>query len=119
MGSLSKRKGKRGELEAAKELSRLLGIEARRGQQFCGGSDAPDVITSLSRVHFEIKRCESFRLWAALDQATGDAGTDKLPVVLHRTNHRPWVVVLQLENLLPLVRELAKYDTTSSRSKGY
>lgn len=113
MGSLSKRKGKRGELEAAKELSRVLGIEARRGQQFCGGSDAPDLITSLAQVHFEIKRCESFRLWAALDQATNDAGANKVPIVLHRTNHRPWVVVLQLENLIPLVREIAKYDTTS------
>ena len=116
MGSRSKRKGKLGELEASKELNRALGIEARRGQQFCGGSDAPDVITSLPQVHFEVKRCESFRLWAALEQATSDAGAGQVPVVLHRANHQPWVVILRLENLLQLAREIAQHDTASSSS---
>ncbi len=34
MGSLSKREGKRSELEAAKELCRVLGIEACRCQRY-------------------------------------------------------------------------------------
>ena len=33
MGKPSRDKGKRGELELAHELERLLGIEARRGRQ--------------------------------------------------------------------------------------
>ena len=40
----SKRKGKAGELEAAAELRRVLGVEARRGVQHAGGPDSPDVV---------------------------------------------------------------------------
>ena len=39
----SRTKGKRGELELAKAL-RLYGYDARRGQQYHGGADSPDVI---------------------------------------------------------------------------
>ena len=36
MGAKSRRKGCRGELEAAAELHRLFGVEAHRGRQYCG-----------------------------------------------------------------------------------
>lgn len=50
----SRQKGKRGEREAAKFLQ-SLGIVARRGQQFSGGKDSPDVVTELENVHIEVK----------------------------------------------------------------
>lgn len=99
MSMRSRRKGKRGELEAACELNRLFGIEARRGQQFAGSPDSPDVRTDLEKVHFEVKRCESLRLFAAMEQAIHDAGTERVPVVLHRANNRPWVAVVRLDDL--------------------
>jgi Holliday junction resolvase len=49
MGRKSREKGKRGELELAAELRRLFGIEARRGVQYCGGGDSPDVVAGTQR----------------------------------------------------------------------
>ena len=98
-GRFSRNKGKRGERELATELARVLGIEARRGVQFQGGPDSPDVMTSIPNVHFEGKRTERFRLYEALEQAVGDAGAEKIPVVCHRQNKKPWVVVLRLDDL--------------------
>lgn len=105
MGARSLRKGKLGEREAAAELRRLFGVEARRGRQFAGGADSPDVVTAIDDVHFEVKRVEDFRLYRALDQAVSDAGT-KVPVVLHRMNACPWVAVVRLNDLPRLATQL-------------
>ena len=105
MGLPSRNKGKRGECEAAAEIRRLFCTEARRGQQRCGGSDSPDIITAIADVHFEVKRKEAFRLYEALDQAIGDAGPH-VPVVLHRQNHRPWVAIVRLDDLPRLAVQL-------------
>lgn len=105
MGKMSKQKGNRGELEASKEIARLFGVEARRGQQFAGGNDSPDIVADLPGVHLEVKRTECLRLWEALQQAQDDAG-DKMPVVLHRSNKRPWVAIVRLEDLPAIVSRL-------------
>ena len=101
----SRRKGARGELEAAAEIQRLFRVAARRGQQFCGGPESPDVVAEIPGVHFEIKRAETFRLYAALEQAIADAGQN-IPVVLHKQNHRPWVAIVRLDDLPQLAVQL-------------
>lgn len=106
MGMRSRRKGQRGELEAAAELRRLFGIEARRGQQFAGSPESPDVCTDLEQVHFEVKRCESLRLFAAMEQAIRDAGSERVPVVLHRPNGNPWLAIVRLDDLPQLAAAL-------------
>lgn len=60
MGKMSRNKGKRGEREAAKILSKMLGMEIRRGVQYKGSGDSPDV-SGLSAIglHPEVKRDES------------------------------------------------------------
>jgi len=98
MGLRSRNKGKRGEREAAGELCRLLNIDAHRGCQFRGSDDSPDIITDLENLHFEVKRAETLRLYDALDQAIRDAN-GRIPVVLHRMNHRPWVAIVRLDDL--------------------
>ncbi|GAB6166174.1 hypothetical protein JCM19992_21740 [Thermostilla marina] len=105
MGAKSRRKGCRGEREAAAEIARLFRVEACRGRQYCGDPDAPDIRTAIADVHFEVKRCEALRLYAALDQAIGDAGKN-IPVLLHRSNHRPWVAIVRLEDLPRLAVQL-------------
>jgi hypothetical protein len=105
MGLRSRNKGKRGEREAAREIQRLFGVEACRGVQHCGGADAPDIRTAIERVHFEVKRAESFRMYDALAQAINDAG-DRIPVVLHRANGKPWVAIVRLDNLPNLATQL-------------
>ena len=105
MGLRSRNKGQRGEREAAAEIHRLFGVEARRGRQFAGSDESPDILTAIPEVHFEVKRVESLRLHAALEQAIRDAG-DNVPVVLHRANHRPWVAIVRLDDLPRLATQL-------------
>ena len=105
MGLRSRNKGKRGERDAAAELQRLFNVEARRGRQFQGGDDSPDVVVGIPDLHFEVKRSEDFRLYNALEQAIGDAG-DKVPVVLHRQNRKPWVAIVRLDDLPKLAVQL-------------
>ena len=105
MGRLSRNKGKTGERELAQELTRVLGIQARRGVQYHGGPGSPDVVTNLSGIHIECKRVERFRLYEALDQAAADAGKN-LPIVMHRQNKKPWVAVVRLDDLPALVQKL-------------
>jgi len=105
MGAKSRRKGKRGELEAAAEIRRLFRTEASRGRQHHGAPDAPDICTAICGVHFEVKRVEAFRLYASLEQAIEDAG-EKVPVVLHRANRQPWIAIVRLEDLPRLAVQL-------------
>lgn len=105
MGRMSRNKGKRGEREAAAEIRRLFRTDANRGCQFAGGKDSPDIRTSISRVHFEVKRAETLRLYVALEQAIADAG-ENLPVVLHKQNQKPWVAIIRLEDLPQLTVQL-------------
>jgi hypothetical protein len=105
MGAKSRRKGCRGEREAAAEIARLFRVEARRGRQYCGDPEAPDIRTAIAGIRFEVKRTEALRLYAALDQAIRDAG-EQIPLVLHRSNHRPWVAIVQLDDLPRLAVQL-------------
>ena len=104
----SRRKGKRGELEAAAEIRRLLGLPARRGQQYRGTADSPDVIVDLPGVHFEVKRTERLRIYQAVEQARRDAHP-KIPVVLFRSNRREWLAIVPLEDLVALAERLVMF----------
>lgn len=107
----SRSKGARGEREFAEELRRS-GIEARRGQQF-SGLEGRDVISSVDRVHWEVKRTEKLRLWDALEQAQSDANESEIPIVAHRANRRPWVAILSIESLVVLLREAGRIPGAS------
>ena len=89
----SRQKGQRGERQWRDEL-RAQGYHARRGQQFCGSPDSPDVICDeLAWAHFEVKAVERLNIEDAMEQARRDAGS-KVPVVAHRRNHRSWLVTM-------------------------
>jgi hypothetical protein len=102
IGRGSREKGHRGEREFAIECGWLLDDPSmRRGQQFQGTPESPDVVgNSLPGVHFEVKRCESLSIYKAMEQAVEDAGPDKVPVVAHRRNNRKWLVVMRMEDVL-------------------
>ena len=101
----SKQKGKRGELEFAQYLS-AQDLPARRGQQFRGGGDSPDVVCkALPTIHFEVKRTERLGLTAALEQAVNDAAPGKVPVVAHKKNRGFWIAILPMNDLLGLIRD--------------
>src|SRR5215470_17399015 len=110
----SREKGKRGERQWRDEL-RANGYAARRGQQFCGSAESPDVVCdSLPWIHFEVKAVERLNIEEAMEQARRDArqcrveseecridsgGMEdrgsriaKVPVVAHRRSFRAWLV---------------------------
>lgn len=102
VGGKSSRKGKRGERELAAWLTGR-GYPARRGQQYSGSPDSPDVVCSSLPFHFEVKRCERLRLYEAVEQAVSDSGPGEVPLVAHRRNRGEWLAVLRLDDLLSLM----------------
>ena len=108
MGRMSKQKGKRGEREAAAELAALLGVAARRGVQYQGGPDSPDVVLDGTKIHVEAKRTERLSLYAAVEQATSDAPAGSVPIVWHRANGCDSVVVVSTARLVELSREVCR-----------
>lgn len=97
-------KGKRGELEAAKMLQDVFGIDARRSQQYCGQAGDADLQTDTG-IHFEVKRVEKLNLYAATEQAEADANGEPW-AVLHRRNRKPWLIVTTPEQLYEIARRL-------------
>jgi hypothetical protein len=105
----SRTKGKAGELELAR-LLREAGYEAKRGQQFRGGGDSPDVI-GLPGFHVECKRVERLNIHEAMDQARRDRDVSATPIVVHRTNadrrrdtcRGEWLVTISLADFLKLL----------------
>lgn len=108
MGRMSRQKGKRGEREAAAELGALLGCTARRGVQYQGGPDSPDVVLGGVNIHVEAKRVEALNLYAAIEQAKKDAPPGAVPVVWHRKNGRESVVILETSRLVDLAKAIAR-----------
>jgi Holliday junction resolvase len=106
MGAASREKGARGERELGHFLTDM-GCPARRGQQFQGGPDSPDVVCdALPLIHLECKRVERGSLYEWLDQAIADAGDEKIPVVAHRRNNKEWVAVMRLSDLVDMLKWL-------------
>ena len=110
----SRAKGARAERQWRDEL-RANGYTARRGQQFAGSPDSPDVVCDeLDWIHFEVKAVERLNIWDAMDQARRDArGSDrgdtgamsgKVPIVAHTRNFRPWLITMTAETFFQFLR---------------
>lgn len=109
----SKQKGKRGELEAAR-LLREYGYDTRRGVQYKGGAESPDVV-GLPHCHLEIKRVEKLNIHEAIEQAKRDKGPDELSVVIHRKNNCEWLVTMPFTDWIRIFRE---YEAGESMKHG-
>jgi hypothetical protein len=116
MGRAQREKGKRGEREAAAELAAVLGVTARRGVQYHGGPDSPDVVLEGVPIHVECKRTERLSLWPAVDQAVADAG-QSVPMVWHRCNRRDSVVIVRTCDLARLVEVLQNAAPQNATAK--
>lgn len=97
------RKGKEGE----RQLARLLtasGYKCRRGQQYEGSSNSPDVV-GLPGIHIECKRVERLHLDSAMSQAISECGEENKPAVFHRKNDDDWKVTMLFKDWIELYRE--------------
>ena len=109
----SRQKGKRGERQWRDEL-RANGYAARRGQQFSGSPDSPDVVCdSLPWIHFEVKAVERLNIEDAMGQARRDAGS-KIAVVAHRRNFRAWLVTMDAETFFQFLRGTLPPESTGA-----
>ncbi len=98
------KKGKRNERAWRDEII-AHGYDARRGQQFSGSPDSPDVVSKdLAWIHFEVKAVEALNVWKAMEQARGDAGEGKLPIVAHTKNGKGWLVTMDSETFFHFLR---------------
>lgn len=104
IGKMSKNKGKVGERTVAKLLSDY-GFESKRGVQFQGGKDSPDVVSTLP-FHIEVKRTESLSIYKAMEQAKTDSKGEKPPIVFHRRNGEEWLVILEAKDFLELIKKI-------------
>lgn len=99
----SRAKGAQAEREFRDKL-REHGYSARRGQQFSGSPDSPDVVCEdLPNIHWEVKRVENLSLYPAMEQAIRDSGPEKTPVVAHRRNGKEWLVVMRADDFFSLL----------------
>jgi Holliday junction resolvase len=111
----SRTKGKVGEREFA-ALLREQGFDARRGVQFSGGADSPDVVSdALAFLHIEVKRTQALNLRDACAQAEGDSG-GKPWVVAHRRNHAPWLITLTAETFFHFLRGTLPPESFNNKS---
>jgi hypothetical protein len=99
----SRAKGKRAEL-SARDVLRLHGYTARRGVQYNGCADAPDVISNFPW-HIEAKHVEKLNIWAALQQAEKECGT-KRPCLFFKRNRSEWYIAFRAEDILKELREV-------------
>ena len=95
-------KGKTFEREIARYLREHGYTDARRGQQYKGGADSPDVV-GIKGYHIEAKRTERFDLYGALEQSTRDATDGEIPIVIHRKNGKKSVVILTLDDFMEVI----------------
>lgn len=120
----SRDKGKRGERQWRDEL-RANGYMARRGQQFCGSPDSPDVVCDeLDWLHFEVKAVERLNIEDAMAQARRDAGqakparnaavAAKIPIVAHRRRFRRWLVTMESETFFQFLRGTLPRQSTGA-----
>jgi hypothetical protein len=104
----SKRKGKRGELEAVR-LCRFEGYkEARRSAQYCGNApEGTADIIGLPGIHVEVKRVQRLNIDDALAQARRDAKKTNsgIPIVMHRRNNEEWKITMDAHDWFRLYRE--------------
>jgi len=100
----SRAKGARAERNLANTFKEA-GFPARRGQQFSGGPDSPDVILEppFDWFHVEAKWVEALRLNAARDQSMRDCGP-RIPTVCDRRNNVPWWIQMPLDDWCVILR---------------
>lgn len=104
-GRRSRQKGKSGEREFA-ALLRKHGYDARRGVQYAGGSESPDVVCPDLPVHFEVKRRNGGSLKAWLQQCQHETKPGKASVVAVRADNEDWRVYMTAEDWLWLLAQI-------------
>ena len=103
----SRAKGKRGELEYAHWLRDNFGLDARRGQQYCGLAGNADVVGGFPNTHPECKWTESLNLGKAMMQAVSDSNADTIPYVVSKKNRQDMLITVRASDLKAFCQAVA------------
>jgi hypothetical protein len=88
-----------------RDVLREAGFEARRGMQYSGSPDSPDVVCeSLPNYHNEVKFVQAGNPYVWMEQAIKDAG-DKIPLVAHKRNGKDWLVIMRASDAINLIKK--------------
>lgn len=107
MSCNSRKKGSRGELEAAHELNAVLpNARARRAQQYSGTEGTSDLIApGLPNLWLEVKRRQALNLQKVMAESLENCG-GLAPVILHRKDNAEWLVTFRLTDLRTVVGQM-------------
>jgi hypothetical protein len=102
----SRAKGARGELEACSALARI-GLDCRRSVQYNAKGAVADVVCEdAPKLHIEVKVTERLNPYGFMDQAIRDMRrVPHVPTILCRSNYKPWLLILQLDDVPRFVEE--------------
>jgi hypothetical protein len=75
----------------------------RRSQQYAGTNCDADIV-GVPGLHVEVKRQEKMSLYDAVEQSVRDAAEGNVPIVMHRKNHKPWVIIVRCDDLVEFAR---------------
>ena len=102
MSKSQRNKGAGGERELSRLLSDALGFVVKRklGAAREGGDDM-----EVGNFSVEVKRRKGIGCIRFLEQADTNAEIDKIPVVMMREDGGQWVVLLSLDDFLPMMRD--------------
>jgi len=117
MSLTERRKGAGGELELCAILREHGWKDARRTHDGREQALRGDIAHGPAGVHLECKRTEKASVWAWWKQACDDAWvggkesalegikykTRQIPVVAFRRSRSPWLALIELDELLPLL----------------
>jgi hypothetical protein len=116
-----RRKGRKGEQLVAK-LCREYGFEARRGQQYAGGADSPDVVHNIEGYHLEVKfygDCPfgTKKLDEWLEQAERDCPDGHIGAVVFKWNRSDWWIVRLTRNDEYLIERFTQFLERKARQR--
>lgn len=98
MSKSQRDKGKRNERLAAKEVTRVLGLQACRTAQNTGMNGLADIDMG-SRFHPEVKVRKSIAACRYYEQAIRDMKSGAIPFVLMREDRGDWMLMIKLEDV--------------------
>jgi Holliday junction resolvase len=102
-GRSSRNKGANAEREVANIIKERMGIHMHR-TPLSGGMQWKGDIQGWPGYHLEVKRCEKLSLPAWLRQTEADCPTGSVPLLVYRSSREPWRVVIQLDDLLNIIK---------------
>ena len=105
MSASQRRKGARGELEAAAAL-RAIGLDAERSARN-GVASGEDLHHAFPGARIEVKWCEAWRIPTWWTKLVYEAGR-LIPVLMIRRRRFPWLMVIRVEDFPALAAAYAK-----------